>query len=113
MWTMESSNSDRQTMESSDSHSQTVRVDMRMCVPDDEFVKLLSVLRNSSSDSVLQGLKDTWRTIPGTSQQHGAKIALRMTQGPSNACINFHCDGAYATGTVQIALNDESEYKGG
>ena len=28
-------------------------------------------------------------------------------------CINFHCDGGYATSTTQIALNDPSEYKGG
>merc|ERR1712070_561772 len=36
-----------------------------------------------------------------------------MTRGPTNACINFHCDGSYATGTVQVALNDQTEYSGG
>lgn len=38
-----------------------------------------------------------------------AKIALRRTEGPVEGCIDFHCDGAYATHTVQLTLNDESE----
>mmetsp|Transcript_10438 Transcript_10438/g.28865 ORF Transcript_10438/g.28865 Transcript_10438/m.28865 type:complete len:112 (-) Transcript_10438:86-421(-) len=42
-----------------------------------------------------------------------AKIVLRMTCGPTNACINFHCDGAYASHTVQIAVNDSSDDEGG
>lgn len=41
------------------------------------------------------------------------KIALRMTHGPTNSCINFHCDGIYATSTSQIPLNPTSEYEGG
>ena len=36
-----------------------------------------------------------------------------MTRGPTNACIDFHCDGIYATGTVQIEINDHTEYQGG
>ena len=43
----------------------------------------------------------------------GYKIALRMTCGPTNSCINFHCDGHYATSTSQIPLNPTSEYEGG
>ena len=42
-----------------------------------------------------------------------AKIAFRMTVGPTNACIPFHCDGPYATSTTQIALNSSKEYQGG
>ena len=42
-----------------------------------------------------------------------AKIALRRSVGPVDGCIAFHCDGNYATHTVQIALNDETEYVGG
>jgi predicted 2-oxoglutarate/Fe(II)-dependent dioxygenase YbiX len=38
---------------------------------------------------------------------------MRMTRGPANACINFHCDGSYASNTVQVALNDPAEYTGG
>mmetsp|Transcript_37159 Transcript_37159/g.93357 ORF Transcript_37159/g.93357 Transcript_37159/m.93357 type:complete len:195 (+) Transcript_37159:649-1233(+) len=41
-----------------------------------------------------------------------AKIALRMTRGPTNACIDFHVDGDYATGTVQVSLNDSADYEG-
>ena len=42
-----------------------------------------------------------------------SKIALRRTEGPVNGCIAFHCDGGYATKTVQITLNNESDYVGG
>ena len=52
-----------------------------------------------------------FREIEGASGP--CKVALRMTRGPTNACINFHCDGTYATGTVQIAINDPAEYQGG
>lgn len=41
------------------------------------------------------------------------KFALRRTQGPTNACINFHCDGPYASSTIQIPLNDLSACHGG
>ena len=44
---------------------------------------------------------------------HGTKIALRRTEGPVDGCIDFHCDGGYATKTVQIALNNDDEYVGG
>ena len=54
------------------------------------------------------------KKIPGTLRAaNKSKIALRMTMSPTNACIDFHCDGAYATGNVQIALNDQAEYCGG
>ena len=82
------------------------RVDMRACVSDDAFTKLIG-----GNTGVLANLKGLFSEIPGTSGP--AKIALRMTRGPSNACINFHCDGGHATGTVQIALNEPDEYKGG
>jgi hypothetical protein len=36
-----------------------------------------------------------------------------MTRGPTNTCIDFHCDGGYATSTSQIPLNSENEYSGG
>ena len=50
--------------------------------------------------------------VPGASP-HSYKIALRMTRGPTNSCIDFHCDGGYATSTSQIPLNPPSEYEGG
>ena len=49
----------------------------------------------------------------GTDAQRNAKFAMRMTVGPGQACIPFHCDGVYATSTTQIALNGDDEYEGG
>ena len=51
------------------------------------------------------------RTLMGVYQ--GANVALRMTRGPTGACIDFHVDGGYALRTVQIALNDPATYEGG
>ena len=42
-----------------------------------------------------------------------SKIALRRTEGPVDGAIGFHCDGGYATHTIQIALNEGSEFDGG
>merc|ERR1719476_441899 len=36
-----------------------------------------------------------------------------MTRAPTNACIDFHCDGAYATATVQVCLNSSADCEGG
>mmetsp|Transcript_32826 Transcript_32826/g.71604 ORF Transcript_32826/g.71604 Transcript_32826/m.71604 type:complete len:288 (-) Transcript_32826:276-1139(-) len=115
------------------------RVDMRLCVPDAKFRHLInaapdghetaSASSGSSSSStrrrahtesggsgdgeaLLSELHGLFDEIPGTSGR-AKKIALRMTRSPSRGCIPFHCDGAYATGTVQVALNDASEYEGG
>eukprot|EP00928_Gymnodinium_smaydae_P011932 TRINITY_DN14361_c0_g1_i1.p1 TRINITY_DN14361_c0_g1~~TRINITY_DN14361_c0_g1_i1.p1 ORF type:complete len:383 (-),score=44.05 TRINITY_DN14361_c0_g1_i1:51-1199(-) len=88
------------------------RVDMRMCVPDAEFTNLIGYLRSVDAADLLISFNDSFKEVPGT-ERSSSKIALRMTRGPTNACINFHCDGGYATGTVQIALNDQSEYSGG
>jgi large subunit ribosomal protein L40e len=94
------------------------RVDMRMVVPDDEFQQLLEgscpdkgEAAPSDTKAVLRGLKNLFTTNE-VAQAH-CKIALRMTRGPTKACINFHTDGHYATSTVQVALNDSAEYKGG
>mmetsp|Transcript_5054 Transcript_5054/g.7546 ORF Transcript_5054/g.7546 Transcript_5054/m.7546 type:complete len:229 (-) Transcript_5054:36-722(-) len=61
---------------------------------------------------LLADLKDKFLEVPGADRT-GQKIALRMTRGPTSACINFHCDGSYASATVQVALNDPSQYTGG
>ncbi|CAE7366671.1 UBC [Symbiodinium natans] len=89
------------------------RVDLRMHLPDEEFILLLATVGNNHAE-ILEALRHAFTDIPGTPQARGeSKIALRMTRGPSNGCINFHCDGGYATGTVQIALSEPSEYQGG
>ncbi len=45
--------------------------------------------------------------------ESGARIALRCTRGPAPGAIAWHFDGGYATDTVQVALNDDTEYEGG
>mmetsp|Transcript_12084 Transcript_12084/g.22768 ORF Transcript_12084/g.22768 Transcript_12084/m.22768 type:complete len:380 (-) Transcript_12084:52-1191(-) len=85
------------------------RVDMRLLLNDEAATALLGA---SSNSDLLNDLHDLFWEIPGT-EHSKPSVALRMTKGPSNACINFHCDGSYATGTVQIALNAAEEYKGG
>jgi hypothetical protein len=40
-------------------------------------------------------------------------FVMRMTRGPTDGCINFDVDGDDTTATVQIALNEPGEYKGG
>ena len=86
------------------------QVDLLLSIGKTEFLKLLG--GNASAEKTLAGLHSTFRQIPGATSS--PQYALRMTQGPSKACINFHCDAeSYATGTAQIALNDPSKYKGG
>jgi ubiquitin len=71
----------------------------------------------SKSLLVCRKLKELLTKIEGTPKAEGdlgSTIALQMTRGPTNACINFHCDGALETkATVQIALNDSADYAGG
>ena len=88
------------------------QVDLRLRMPDELFLILLGVGGHANGQDILEELHSQFKEIPGTDQS-SAKIALRMTRGPSDACIDFHCDGSYATGTVQIALNDSEEYQGG
>ena len=80
-------------------------VDMRLAFSDpDVFESLLS-------GCGLDG-QAIHRTLLGL-YQRDAKVALRMTRGPTGACIDFHVDGGDATRTVQIALNDPTAYEGG
>ena len=77
-------------------------VDMRLAFSDpDVFESLLS-------GCGLDG-QAIHRTLMGVYQ--GASVALRMTRGPTGACIDFHVDGGART--VQIALNDPTAYEGG
>ena len=65
------------------------------------------------SSSLNDKFKELFRQVPGAHTLRGHKIALRMTKGPTNSCINFHCDGGYASSTSQMPLNAVSEYDGG
>jgi Ubiquitin family/Zinc finger, C3HC4 type (RING finger) len=95
------------------------RVDMRLVIDDDTFVQLLSCLdpvvsSMHQSGTLAQNLHNEYLKVSGNrGSGNASKLALRMTCGPTNACIDFHCDGGYATSTSQIALNCPSDYKGG
>jgi len=96
------------------------RVDMRLTLSPQQLVAILASLDGSLSeenhksarlDSVFKRL---FEKVPSSNfHDLGHKIALRMTKGPTNSCIDFHCDGGYATSTSQIPLNSPLEYKGG
>ena len=93
------------------------RVDMKLVLDKKIFTDLLSPqdrkLEAKYSVSNLQRkLNRLYAAVQNTTDKE-AKIALRMTRGPTKACIAFHCDGNYATSTSQVALNDPSEYEGG
>ncbi|CAB9503039.1 Polyubiquitin (Fragment) [Seminavis robusta] len=91
-------------------------VDMKVVLPDDLLVHLLDPFaarcnkHHTEQWSPEQVLEKLYNTSPHI---HQPKIALRMTKWPTNACINFHQDGRYATYTMQLALNDPEEYQGG
>lgn len=90
------------------------RVDMRLHLKDEAFVILLdSIGEQGSGQSILATFQRLFAQVPGARTSGRAKVALRMTKGPTNACIAFHCDGGYATSTSQVALNSPTEYSGG
>jgi hypothetical protein len=65
------------------------------------------------STNITQKFRDLFQKVSGKTDGRSHKVALRMTRGPTNNCIDFHCDGGYATSTSQIPLNSPSEYSGG
>jgi hypothetical protein len=91
-------------------HPSNSRTDMRLSVPNDCFVRLLEN-EDIQGKVILKRLQRVYYNVPGAS--FTPKIALRMTRGPTHACIDFHCDGETATSTSQIALNIPTEYAGG
>ena len=59
------------------------------------------------------GSEEQYQQLVAKHTSDNCKIALRRTEGPVDGCIDFHCDGGYATYTVQLTLNDSAEYDGG
>eukprot|EP00505_MAST-04D_sp_SCG-Rhode-Island_P001904 Stramenopile-MAST_4_protein_1904 len=59
------------------------------------------------------GSEEQYQQLVAKHTSENCKVALRRTEGPVDGCIDFHCDGAYATYTVQLTLNDSAEYDGG
>lgn len=74
-----------------------------------------SVPTGYKAANVARRFASLFRAVPCSHRREGTKhkVALRMTRGPTNSCIDFHCDGGYATSTTQIPLNPISEYEGG
>eukprot|EP01138_Halocafeteria_seosinensis_P012374 gb/GECG01012644.1/.p1 GENE.gb/GECG01012644.1/~~gb/GECG01012644.1/.p1 ORF type:complete len:261 (+),score=23.42 gb/GECG01012644.1/:1-783(+) len=87
------------------------QVDMRMVISDDLFYSLMQYLETRCRAQQL--LQDLTELHSGYSHWRNSKIVFRRTEGPTDACIGFHCDGDYASTTCQIALNSDSEYYGG
>ena len=78
----------------------------------------MAVLDDSLDDKykfarIYERFKALFEQVGRYRYERGFKVALRATLGPTNSCIDFHCDGGYATSTSQIPLNSPSEYKGG
>lgn len=86
--------------------------------PNNRYLQILVPLDDVLDDAYKstqldEKFNNIFAAIPNVDIQSGYKIALRMTRGPTNSCINFHCDGGYATSTSQIPLNNTLEYDGG
>ena len=96
------------------------RVDLRITLSSEQLVAVLSPLDASldgkyKSSCLDWKFMDLFHNVPTSSESihSSCKVALRMTRGPTNSCIDFHCDGGYASSTSQIPLNSPSEYEGG
>ena len=87
-----------------------VAVDMKVALRGDLLAQLLMpfAARCNNLHVEANSSQETFKSLSSKGE-----IVLRMTKGPTNACINFHTDGNYARYTQQIALNGPAEYEGG
>ena len=78
------------------------------------FEKLDELVGKSGISAALLNLhtRHTSHTRLESTESPRSKIVLRRTQGPLQGCIAFHIDSGRDC-TVQLTLNDDSEYKGG
>lgn len=79
-----------------------VNKDMKLVFGSDDRALFDSLMKEEGAFARLNGYHRT-----------DSKLVLRRSEGPLDGCIAFHCDGGYARDTVQITLNDDSEYEGG
>ncbi len=101
LWTRESANFE--TL-----HGQTL-TDLKVKFTDNDVAALLLASQSPSDNpSALQQLLNRH-----CGKAERARIAFRCTRGPVPGAIAWHFDGGYATDTIQLALNDDSEYEGG
>ena len=79
-----------------------VNKDMKLVFGSDDRALFDSLMKEEGAFARLNGY-----------HRSDSKLVLRRSEGPLDGCIAFHCDGGYADETVQITLNDDSEYEGG
>mmetsp|Transcript_6484 Transcript_6484/g.9224 ORF Transcript_6484/g.9224 Transcript_6484/m.9224 type:complete len:345 (+) Transcript_6484:106-1140(+) len=95
------------------------RVDMRLTLSEDQLRTIMTELDTSLDDKykfdrICENFKTLFEQVSHLTRGRGGyKVALRETRGPTNSCIDFHCDGIYASSTSQMPLNSPTEYKGG
>lgn len=86
-------------------------VDMTVVLPNEIFRRLLRPYTHRNHDHHVEQYSP--EEVVGLLNRKGPgifpKIALRMTKGPTNACINFHQDGE----SVQMDVNGPGDYQGG
>ena len=87
------------------------RVDMKLVLKNDCCIALFSQL-NFVDDADPSTLYEDILNLHSDLSDRNAKLVIRMTKANDN-CIDFHCDGVYASYTVQIPINDPTEYEGG
>lgn len=86
-------------------------VDMKLVLNKDCCIALFSQL-HFVDDSDPSTLLEDILNLHSEQNDRKAKLAIRMTKANDN-CIDFQCDGGYASYTVQIPINDPTEYEGG
>lgn len=91
--------------------------DFKVVVSDDQLKRVLNCIQDFAerqSDYIDETHRPE-KLIERLKSLHSkkSKFALRLTGGPTQACIKFHQDGGYATQTVQLSLNDRTTYNGG
>lgn len=87
------------------------RKDLKLVLTREALLSIFGSSDLSGIDQLIRRHVDKGRLCATNYQDY--KIALRMTVGPTDGCIGFHCDGDYATTTIQVPLNNETEYVGG
>mmetsp|Transcript_8001 Transcript_8001/g.17090 ORF Transcript_8001/g.17090 Transcript_8001/m.17090 type:complete len:336 (+) Transcript_8001:334-1341(+) len=113
MWTQNSQEKD-----------ESKRTDLRLSMTVEQISAVLGVLdwsieEDYKSRNTVSKLSECFTKVPDSRPvkdilgKYNYRIVLRITRGPTSACVAFHCDGEFASSTSEIPLNDQSEYKGG
>ena len=85
--------------------------DMKIVFEDEAISLLLSTRIPGDGEHNMNALRDL-RVLHSREAMY-SKIAMRLTRGPLQGAIGWHCDGPYASSTVQLSLDDDTEYTGG